>query len=53
MEDFIARENIKRFRAQIQSASDPEQKIVIHQLLEAEERKLQQARAAKRTTANS
>jgi hypothetical protein len=53
MEEFIARENIKRFRAQLRTSSDADQKSVLHKLLDAEEKKLQQARAAGRTAENS
>jgi len=53
MEEFVARENIKRFRAQLRTSSDADQKTVLHKLLEAEEKKLQQARAAGRTAENS
>ena len=53
MDDFIARENIKRFRAQLSSSSDDEHKAVLRALLEAEQHKLEQARQAKRTGGSS
>lgn len=42
MEDFIARENIRRFEAQLQSSADEAQKREIRRLLDAERRHLQQ-----------
>lgn len=51
MDDYIARENIKRFRAQLQASTDVNQKDVIRELLKAEEAKLDElkVRAAKRS----
>lgn len=49
MDEFIAHENIKRFRVKLRSSSDEEQKTVLRRLLEAEEQKLEQVRAAKRS----
>lgn len=42
MDDFIARENIRRFEAQLQSSADEMQKREIRRLLNAERRHLQQ-----------
>lgn len=42
MDAFVARENIKRFKAQLRSASDDEQRAKLRQLLEEEEQHLQQ-----------
>ena len=42
MEDFIARENIRRFEARLQSSADEAQKREIRRLLDAERRHLQQ-----------
>jgi hypothetical protein len=41
MEAFIARENIKRFKAQLRSTEDEAQKATLRNLLEEEERHLQ------------
>ena len=41
MEAFIARENIKRFKAQLRSTEDDAQKATLRNLLEEEERHLQ------------
>ena len=41
MEAFIARENIKRFNAQLRSTEDEAQKAMLRNLLEEEERHLQ------------
>ena len=38
MQEFIARENIKRFEAQLADCKDPEQREILSRLL-AEERK--------------
>ena len=42
MEAFVARENIKRFKEQLRSASDDAQKATLRKLLEEEEQHLQQ-----------
>lgn len=42
MDDFIARENIRRFEAQLDSSKDEDQKRAIRALLDAERRHLQQ-----------
>jgi hypothetical protein len=43
MEAFVARENIKRFMAQLRSTRDEEQKAILRKLLEEEQLHLQQA----------
>jgi len=43
MEAFVARENIKRFMAQLRSTEDEEQKAILRKLLEEEQLHLQQA----------
>ena len=40
MQEFIARENIKRFEAQLADCTDEEQRQVILRLLEDEQRRL-------------
>ena len=40
MQEFIARENIKRFEAQLTDCTDEEQRQVILRLLEGEQRRL-------------
>jgi rubrerythrin len=47
MDAFIARENIKRFKAQLRSTSDEEQKAVLRKLLDEEEEHLKQVIDAK------
>ena len=47
MEEFIARENIKRFEAQFESSTDESQRAEINALLEAERRRLREIRQAK------
>lgn len=47
MEPFIARENIKRFKALLRSAESEEQKATLRKLLEDEEQHLQQVIEAK------
>jgi aspartyl/asparaginyl beta-hydroxylase (cupin superfamily) len=42
MEAFVARENIKRFKAQLRSTDDEAQKVTLRKLLEEEEQHLQQ-----------
>lgn len=53
MQDFIARENIRRFEAQLAECTDEEQKAVLARLLERERLRLQElkrtAAAARRT----
>ena len=43
MDAFVARENIKRFKAQLRSAEDEEQKATLRRLLEEEQLHLQLA----------
>lgn len=43
VERFIARENIRRFEAQLQTCTDPEQRKTLERLLEDEHRRLQTA----------
>ena len=47
MQEFIARENIKRFEAQLAACTDPEQRKTLSRLLEAEHEQLAQALAEK------
>lgn len=47
VEEFIAHENIRRFKAQLHSATDKEQRAVIQSLLRAEEQRLAAILAAK------
>ena len=49
MEAFVARENIKRFKAQLRSTEDEEQKATLRKLLEEEELHLQQVIEARHT----
>ena len=48
MQEFIARENIRRFEAQLAECRDPEQQQTLTRLLEAERQQLAQTLAAKR-----
>ena len=41
MERFIARENIKRFRQQLETCTDQVQRLTLEKLLAAEEAKLE------------
>ena len=47
MEEFIARENIRRFETQLESSTDSDQSAEIKALLDAERRKLREIRQAK------
>lgn len=47
MDEFIARENIKRFKAQLVSSADEDQREEIEALLTAERRRLHELRKAK------
>lgn len=47
MQEFIARENIRRFEAQLANCTDPEQREILSRLLEAERLNLTQALAEK------
>jgi rubrerythrin len=50
MQEFIARENIRRFEAQLAACTDPEQRKTLTQLLEAEKQQLAEAMNVKRAT---
>jgi hypothetical protein len=50
MQEFIARENIRRFEAKLSACSDPEQRETLSRLLEIERRRLAEALAEKVTT---
>lgn len=43
MQEFIARENIRRFEAQLAACTDPEQRKVLSRLLETERNRLKEA----------
>jgi hypothetical protein len=47
MQEFIARENIKRFQAQLDACSNPDQCAMLSRLLEAEQRELQEILAGR------
>lgn len=49
MEEFIARANIRRFEAQLESSTDEVQKAEVRLLLEAERQRLHEIRQAKAT----
>jgi hypothetical protein len=49
VEEFIARENIRRFEAQLAACTDPEQCQTLSRLLEAERERLTQAVAEKQS----
>lgn len=51
MEEFIARENIRRFEAQFDSTTDPNQRAEIKALLDAERQRLQMIRRARTRSA--
>ncbi|MDL2410731.1 hypothetical protein PY650_35295 [Rhizobium calliandrae] len=46
MQDFIARQNIERFRTLLNKVCDEEERRTLCQLLEAEEKKLADSKAA-------
>lgn len=48
MQEFIARENIRRFKAQLAICVDPTQRETLTRLLEAEHLRLNEARLQKR-----
>lgn len=52
MQEFIARENIKRFEAQLTTCSDPEQRETLTQLLVQAFDQLVEVEAAKRRQAS-
>ena len=47
MQEFIARENIRRFEAQLAACSDAKQRETLSRLLETERQRLTQALAEK------
>lgn len=47
VQEFIARENIRRFEAQLAACTDPKQRKTLSRLLEAEQQRLTQALAEK------
>lgn len=47
MQEFIARENIRRFQAQLDACTDPEQRNTLSGLLEAERKHLDDAQEEK------
>jgi rubrerythrin len=49
MEEFLARENIRRFEAQLESATDEGQRAQISALLKAERQHLREIRRTKVT----
>lgn len=48
MEEFVARENIKRFEAQLANCTDPEQRDILSRLLEEARHRLSEAAESKR-----
>ena len=42
MQEFIARENIRRFEAQLAACTDPERRETLSRLIEAEQQRLAQ-----------
>ena len=50
MQEFIARENIRRFEAQLADCTDPQQRETLSLLLETERRRLTEALAHKHAT---
>jgi len=49
VQEFIARENIRRYEAQLASCADPERQKTLMRLLEAERQHLAEALADKAT----
>lgn len=47
MQEFVARENIRRFLAQLDACSDPERRKTLLELLETERQHLAQAKSGK------
>jgi len=47
VEEFVARENIRRFETQLRASSDERQKAVLRGLLAAEQRRLDEVRSHK------
>ena len=52
VQEFIARENIKRFEAQLAECTDPAQRETLTRLLDEAFRELAEAQAAKRCQAS-
>jgi hypothetical protein len=52
VQEFIARENIKRFEAQLTVCTDPEQRETLTRLLEQAHQQLAEAKAVKRRQAS-
>lgn len=52
MQEFIARENIKRFEAQLAECTDPAQRETLTRLLDEAFRELAEEEAAKRCQAS-
>ena len=50
VDEFVARENIRRFRAQLEACRDQQKKSVLRELLEAEQGRLSEIRAHRRAT---
>ena len=53
MKEFIARENIRRFEAQLAECTDREQQEMLSHLLETERQHLAEALASKRSKAKA
>ncbi|WP_158582003.1 hypothetical protein [Sphingomonas edaphi] len=51
MDDFVVRENIKRFEAQLQCVADRRQRAVIEKLLKAERERLLELAESKSSAA--
>jgi rubrerythrin len=49
VQEFIARENIRRFEAQLAACTDPEQRKTLSRLLETERQHLAEALADKQS----
>lgn len=47
MEEFVARENIRRFEAQLDACTDDDRRATLLELLEAERQRLAEAQAKK------
>ena len=53
MEEFVARENIRRFQMQLDDCKDPEQRKTLEQLLDAERHRLAETQTRKRGAAQA
>ena len=51
MDDFITRQNIRRYETQLKGECESEQRAVIEALLDGERRRLQETRSGKRPNA--